>query len=148
VGGFLSMLGIRVQKTSLSEKDDVIASQICRLRRLWCSSKHLYVTVPQGYLHVTCNSSMGMVWPIGCIGAIGNSRRQECRIPSKQLWLLAFSWLSQHVANKKKLFTLKNQLWLSSLQLSTKILSGRAFRPAPSPPTTAHNLLFSGGYSC
>ncbi len=148
MGGFLRMPVFRVQKTSLSQKNDAIASQICRLIRAWCSFKHLCATVPQGYLHVACNSSMGKVWPIGCIGAIGNSRRQECRIASKQLWPWAFSWLSQHVANKKKLFTLKSQLWLNSQQLSTKILSGRAFKPAPHSTMTAYNPLFSKGGTC
>jgi len=148
MGGVLRMSAFRVQKTPLSGKNDAIASQICRLIRMWCSFKDLYVTVPQGYLHVACNSSMGKVWPIGCTKVIGNSRRQECRIASKQLWLLAFSWLSQHVANKKKLFTLKSQLWLSNQQLSTKIPSGRAFGPAPYRPAIASKPLFSGGYSC
>lgn len=148
MGRFLRMAVFRVQKTPLSGKNDAITSQICRLLRMWCSFKDLCATVPQGYLHVALNSSMGMVRPIGCIGAIGISRRQECRIASKQLWPWAFSWLSQHVANKKKLFTLKNQLWLSSQQLSTKIPSGRAFRPAPFPTTAAINPLFSRGELC
>lgn len=147
MGGVLRMSAFRVQKTPLSGKNDAIASQICRLIRMWCSFKHLCATVPQGYLHVACNSSMGKVRPAGRIEVIGNSRRQECRIASKQLWLLAFSWLSQHVANKKKLFTLTNQWLLNSQQLSTKIHSGRAFGPAPHSTTIAFNPLFSGGYS-
>lgn len=148
MGGILRMSVFRVQKTSLSKENDAIASQICRLIRMRCSFKHLCVSVPQGYLHVACNSSMGKVWLIGCIGAIGNSRRQECRIASKQLWPWAFSWLSQHVANKKKLFTLKNQWLLNSQQLSTKILSGRAFLPAPHSATKAYNPLFIRGKQC
>jgi len=143
---------IRLQKTPLSEKNDAIASLFCRLLRMWCSFKDLCATVPQGYLHVACNSSMGMVRPVGRIGVIGNSRRQVCLIPSKQLWLLAFSSLSQHVANKKKLCTLKSQLWLRNQQLNTKIPSERALWPVPYPatyPTAAqHNPLISGGKLC
>lgn len=142
----------RVQKGPVSEKNDAFASQTRRLLRLWCSLPDLCATVCQGYLHVACNSSMGQVRPIGCIGVIGNSRRLGCRIASKQLWPLAFSLLSQHVASKKKLFTLTSQLWLSNQQPSTKIPSGRASLPAPNPTTTPriaqYNPLISGGNLC
>lgn len=145
-----------VQNGPLSEKNDAIASQTRRLLRLWCSLPNLCATVRQGYLHVACNSSMGQMRPVGCIGVIGNSRRLGCRIASKQLWPLAFSLLSQLVPNKKKLFTLKSQLWLSNQQLSTKIKTGRAFLPAPdfaaahiSGPTIAQrSSLFAGGWIC
>ncbi len=122
---------------------DVMASQFRRLRSRLCFFHYLSVIVPQGYLQVACNSSMGRVWPTGRGRIFAINRRLGCRIASKQLWPSACSLLSQHVANKKKLCSLKSQLWLSNQQLSTKIPSERAFGPVPNHWQTLKSISFT-----
>jgi len=139
------MIHFRVQNGPFSKENDVFTSQNRRLIRLWCSSLRFCASVRQGYLHVACNSSMRQGRSFGRFSVIGNSRRLGCR---KQLWPLAFSCLLQHVHNKKKLFTLKNQLWLSNQQLNTKISSERALLPAPTLTRVVRNPLFSKGELC
>ncbi len=125
------------------QRIDAMASQFRRLRSRLCFFRYLSVIVPQGYLQVACNSSMGRVWPSGCDRFFAINRRLGCRIASKQLWPSACSLLSQHVANKKKLFLLKSQLWSSNQLLNTKIPSERAFGPVPNHLQTRKFICFT-----
>ena len=133
---------------SILPQIDAMASQFRRLQRILFFFRYLSVIVPPGYLKVACNLSMGRVRLICCGRFFTINRRLRCRIASKQLWPWACSLLSQHVANKKKLCTLKSQLWLSNQLLNTKRPSERAFGPVPNHTRISHNPFLSGGKLC
>ena len=142
------MVNSPLKSACFYKKNDANASQPRRLQYRLFSFSNLSGSVRQGYQYVASNSSMGQVRSIGSMGVIGNFRRLRCQIASKQLWPWAFSLLSQLVANKKKLFTLKNQYKLKCQLLSTKKSSGWASVPTPNFTAAAVDPLFSRRSTC